>query len=145
MKRIGKEVTGWTERNGVWFLEIKATITGAYADPHAEEVISQFTKPPMDWVVYNFKHSPEPDRSGFEYNPRLVKLIVSLRPETIEVGDAAITLRASDYDPWADVEIVKIIGAFYTIGSNTMHPGKVVGEADPVQFLPYAYRWVDLQ
>jgi acetoacetate decarboxylase len=89
-------------------------------------------------VMYNFKHFFAPDGSGFDYNPRLVRERVILRPGVIEWGEAEVELPHSDYDPWSEVEIVRMLGAVYTVGHNTMLPGEVVGEADPLEFAPYA-------
>jgi acetoacetate decarboxylase len=48
----------------------------------------------------------------------------------------------SDYDPWSDVWVVKMLGAVYTKGNNTMLRGKVVAQVDPVAFLPYIFlKW----
>jgi acetoacetate decarboxylase len=57
-------------------------------------------------------------------------------------GEAEIILRHSDYDPWAEVEVVKILGAFYTVGDNSMLRGKSVAEVGFVEFAPYAFlKW----
>jgi hypothetical protein len=45
--------------------------------------------------------------------------------------------------PWSEVEIVRVLGAVYTVGNNTMLPGSVVAEADPMSFAPYAFMKVD--
>ena len=47
-----------------------------------------------------------------------------------------------NYDPWAEVEVVKMLGAVYTRGDNSMLGGKVVAEAAPMEFAPYAFlKW----
>jgi acetoacetate decarboxylase len=58
------------------------------------------------------------------------------------MGEAEIVMKSSDYDPWAEVEIVKLLGAMYTKGNNAMRPGEVVAEVDPAEFAPYAFlKW----
>jgi acetoacetate decarboxylase len=38
--------------------------------------------------------------------------------------------------------VVKLLGAIYTKGNNSMRKGKVVAEVDPVSFAPYAFlKW----
>jgi acetoacetate decarboxylase len=74
----------------------------------------------------------------FDYNPRLVRGKVILRPSLVKWGEAEIKLSPSDYDPWAEIEIVKMLGALYTVGNNTMLRGSVVAEVDPVAFAPYS-------
>jgi hypothetical protein len=41
------------------------------------------------------------------------------------------------------VEIVRVYGAIYTVGDNTMLPGKVVAEVDQTEFTPYALMKLD--
>ena len=57
-------------------------------------------------------------------------------------GESGDTLLDGD-DPWADVEVVKVLGAIYTVGDNTMLPGSVVAEVDPTEFVPYAFMKID--
>jgi len=52
-------------------------------------------------------------------------------------------LRSSEHDPWGDVEVVRVLGALYTVGDNTMLPGNVVAEIDQTEFLPYALMKID--
>jgi len=59
------------------------------------------------------------------------------------MGEGELTFRSSDHDYWGDVEIVRVLGALYTIGTNTMLPGNVVAEVDPLSFAPYAFMKVD--
>jgi acetoacetate decarboxylase len=87
---------------------------------------------------YNFKYFLAPDNDIFDYNPRLVREKVILRPSLVKWGEAEVKLLPSAYDPWAEVEVVKMLGALYTVGNNTMHRGNVVAEADPAAFAPYS-------
>jgi acetoacetate decarboxylase len=58
------------------------------------------------------------------------------------LGEGEIILRHSDYDPWAEVEVVKMLGAFYTVGDNSMLRGKSVAEVGFIEFAPYAFlKW----
>jgi acetoacetate decarboxylase len=60
----------------------------------------------------------------------------------MQIGEAEIILRPSDYDPWAEVEVVKALGAIYSVGDNSMLPGKTVAEVSPMEFAPYAFlKW----
>lgn len=135
--RSGDRVEGSVERHGLRFFEVRAALRGrANADEFQEIVTAQVAD--GGTIIYNFKHFFAPDGSGFDYNPRLVRERVILRPSVAEIGEAEVVLSPSDYDPWAEVEIVRMLGAVYTVGHNTMLPGEVVAEADPLAFLPYA-------
>ena len=145
-KRDGRSVEGWTERRGVRFVHIRASLTGKLNDPAAQEILTGALKPGADGgikaISYNFKHFPAPEGGGFDYNPRLVKQETLLKPKEMLLGEAEIILRPSDYDPWAEVEVVKMLGALYTKGDNSMLRGKAVSEVGPIEFAPYAFlKW----
>ena len=143
LERKGQEVEGWTERRGTRFLEVRAKLTGTFNDEAAQKMMLENMGTELDLVVYNFKYFPCPERTGFDYNPRLVKEVVQIRPTSLQMGEAELVLQPSDHDPWADVEVVRVLGAVYTIGNNTMLPGSVVAEVDQIQFAPYAFMKVD--
>ena len=143
LEREGNDVKGWTERHGIRFFEVKAKLTGKFNDAIAQQMITQRMKTNPDVMVYNFKYFPAPGGEGFDYNPRLVKEVVTRKPKSIEMGEAELILRPSDHDPWCDVEIVRVLGALYTIGDNTMLPGSVVADVDQTEFAPYAFMKLD--
>ncbi|HSR11510.1 MAG TPA: acetoacetate decarboxylase family protein [Thermodesulfobacteriota bacterium] len=145
-KKEGASVEGWTERRGIRFMHVRARLTGKFNDPAAQDVLTVAMKPGADGginaVSYNFKHFPAPEGGGFDYNPRLVKQETVLRPREMIFGEAEIDLRPSAYDPWAEVEVVRLLGALYTRGDNSMLRGKAVAEAAPIEFAPYAFlKW----
>jgi acetoacetate decarboxylase len=143
LEREGNDVKGWAERRGIRFFEVKAKLSGKFNDALAQQMISQSMGTNPDVIVYNFKYFPAPEREGFDYNPRLVKEVVTRKPKSVEMGEAELILRPSDHDPWCDVEIVRVLGAMYTIGDNTMLPGSVVADVDQKEFAPYAFMKLD--
>ncbi len=145
-KRDGHSVEGWTERRGVRFMEVRAKLSGKFNDPAAQEILTAALKPGTDGAIntisYNFKHFPAPEGGAFDYNPRLVKQETVLRPKEMLLGEAEIVLRHSDYDPWVEVEIVRILGAIYMQGDNSMLRGKAVAEVGFMEFAPFAFlKW----
>ena len=144
IQRGGKSVGGWTERRGVRFMEIRTKLTGKFNDPDAQATLmgTRMEDGSIKAISYNFKHFPAPEGGTFDYRPRLVKQETVLKPKEIQFGEAEIILKHSDYDPWAELEVVKMLGALYTIGDNSMHGGKVVAEVDSMEFAPYAFlKW----
>lgn len=144
--RNGHSVEGWTERRGIRFMEVRAKLTGKFNDPAAQEIVMAARNLGADGSIkaisYNFKHFPAPEGTSFDYNPRLVKQETILRPKEILLGEAEIIFRHSDYDPWAEVEVVKMLGALYTVGDNSMLRGKSVAEVGFMEFAPYAFlKW----
>jgi len=60
----------------------------------------------------------------------------------MEMGEVEIELKSSIHDPWAEVEIAKVLGALYIMGDNSMRPGSAVAEVEPDKFEPYAFlKW----
>lgn len=49
-------------------------------------------------------------------------------------ASAEMIFTPSTTDPWSDVEMVRTLGALYTKGHNTMHPGRVVAEVDSASY-----------
>ena len=48
----------------------------------------------------------------------------------------------SEFDPWSDVPVQKMLGGIYTVGNNSMLKAKVVAEVDSVEFAPHAFlKW----
>jgi len=141
----GDTLHGWTERRGVRFMEIKARLTGNFNDADAQELLmSQGIEDDgtMKGISYNFKQFPAPEGGAFDYNPRLVRQETIFRPKEVKFGEAEIVLKPSDYDPWSEVEVVKMLGAVYTVGDNSMLGGRVVADVEPMQFAPYAFlKW----
>ena len=143
--REGESLQGWTGRRGVRFMEIRAELTGTFNDPRAAELLMQTGMDDdgsIHAISYNFKHFPGPEGGALDYNPRLVRQETVLKPKEMLFGQAEIILTHSDYDPWAEVEVVNVLGAMYSVGDNSMLGGKVVAEVDLMQFAPYAFlKW----
>jgi len=144
-KREGDMVEGWTERRDIRFMTTHATLNGQFNTEDAQDIIMNRAfeaDGTVEAFSYNFKHFPAPEGAAFDYSPRLVKQKTVLHPSKMEFGTAEITFQPSDYDPWSEVEVVRMLGSIYTKGDNTMLAGEVVDEVDPVQFAPYAFlKW----
>ena len=143
LEREGNDFRGGTKRHGVRFLEMKARMEGAFNDHAAQQFLTEAGETNPDIVVYNFKYFPNPERTGFDYNPRLIKETIKRRPKRIEYGEAQLNFNPSPHDPWSEVEIVKVYGATFSVGDNSMLPGEVVAEVDPNEFFPYAFMKMD--
>lgn len=142
-EREGKNITGWTERKGTRFMEIRATFNGNFNDVGFQQMFETENESNPNTTVYNFKYFHAPDRNGFDYNPRLMKEEIESNHKSKEMGEAEIIIKPSEHDPWMDVEIVKVYGATYTVGDNTMLPGSVVAETEQAEFAPFSLMKLD--
>jgi acetoacetate decarboxylase len=140
-------IRGWTERRGVRFMEVRAELTGKFNDIQAQELFMAniLEDGSIKKASFLFKHFPATEGMAFDYNPRLVRQETVLRPKEIRIGEGEIILKHSDYDPWAEVPVVKMLGAVFMVGDNSMRPGKVMAEVDPLTFAPYAFLKWDLK
>jgi acetoacetate decarboxylase len=134
-------VRGRIERHGIQFFEVRAKLRGKTNTEEFQSMILGETSE-EGAVAYNFKHFFAPDKIGFDYKPRLIREKTVFRLSVVEWAEAEVFLSHSEHDPWAEVEIVRVLGAVYTVGNNTMLRGEVVAEVDPIAFEPYAYlKW----
>lgn len=148
LKRSETEAAGWTERHGIRFMEIKARMTGRLNEPDSMQSSLGFYRPKdggLALTVFNFKYFPGADLTGFDFNPRLMREEVLSMTRTFEPCEGEIVFKKSDYDPWHEIEVVKVLGAFYTTGDSSMLKGSYVAEADPQKFLPFAYMKMDVR
>ena len=140
-KRSAHSVRGRIERHGIKFFEVRAKLAGKTNTEEFQNIVLGETSE-EGAVAYNLKHFFAPDKIGFDYKPRLIRERTILRPNVVEWAEVEVFLSHSEHDPWAEVEIVRLLGAVYTVGNNTMLRGEVVAEVDPVSFEPYAYlKW----
>ena len=145
-KKDGNTMQGWTERRGIRFMEIRAKLTGKFNDPAALDILAATPRAEDGSgtvTSYIFKYFPAPEGGGaFDYKPRLVKQETVFRSKEMQFGEAEIIFKPSDYDAWEEVEVVKMLGAMYTRGDNSMVGAKVVAEVEPIEYAPYAFlKW----
>lgn len=145
LRKDGDMVEGWTERHGIRFMKIKARLTGKTNDSSAIDVLKSLgltAGQTSSTMAYNFKHFPSPAGGGFDYDPRLTKGEVVFRPKAFTLAEAEIELIPSEFDPWHELPVKRMLGGFYSVGDNSMLKGSVVAEVDPAQFAPYAFlKW----
>jgi acetoacetate decarboxylase len=141
LKHSGNKAEGHVERHGVRFFALRVNLSGKSNTEEFQNIVLGETSE-EGAVSYNFKHFPSCDLKGFDYNPRLVRERTILRPSVADWGEAEVTFGHSDHDPWSEIEIVRILGAIYTVGHNTMLPAEVVAETDAAVFAPYSFlKW----
>ncbi len=145
LTRENNEVHAYSERLGVKNIEIHAKLSGKFNDPETPKLIKELELLPgrkKNTINFNYKYFPHPTKEGFDHDPWLVQQETSVGPKSMEMGEADIQLNSTIHDPWAEVEIVKVLGALYLRGDNEMLPGKIVAKVDSEQFLPYSYnKW----
>ncbi len=132
LEKNGNKVRGWVERHGVRFVEIKADLSGSL--PAMPDTGPNFL----------FKAMPRIDlQPGFDGPVLLCRQKTDIDMKSLEIGSAEISLRESEDDPWAEIEIEKVNVAFYLESDNVMRPGSVIKEVDADSYLPYYFKITD--
>ena len=92
-------------------------------------------------ISYNFKFFQSPRLTGFDYKPRLVKQVTTLKPSSkIKLSSGFnLKLKSSDSDPLAEIPVKEPLMGLYGIFNNTMHLGEVIAEVEEEQFRRYAH------
>ena len=149
LDREKRNVEGWIERHETRFFEAKAKLNGRPNSSDfiqlAIELTGAGSGKDFSLFFYNYKHFPSPDGKFFDYHPRLIREEIVFRPIEFKFGNAEATLSSSDSDPWGEVEIVKLLGAAYIKGNNSMLKGNVVAELEPEKFVPYSFLKWDIE
>lgn len=145
--RDGDTVTGYTERHGIKFMQVKARLTGKVNNDNAalDEILAMGINPDgeFDQKVYLFKHSFSPVKNQlFDYPPLLVTGKTRFRPKQFTWAETEIELTESAFDPWHEVPVKRMLGGYYTVGDNSMLHGRVLQKVNDFEFLPYAFlKW----
>lgn len=142
IKRDGNKINAFSERLGTRYIEVEVDLSGQFNDSETPNILKKYKVLPSrkkGTINYNFKYFPSPEKDGFDYKPRLVRQETLIKPASMEMGTAEITLKSSKHDPWGEIEVVKVLGALFLKTNNTMLPGSVLTEVDPDEFLPYSY------
>jgi acetoacetate decarboxylase len=147
MQREGDTAVGWAQRHGCRFFELRVKLSGRLNVPGAEKMSSRQADESgaIHGFGYTYRFFPTPQAAPMEYNPWLMRQETLLRPKSIELGEAEVIIQDSPYDPWAEVEIVKMLGAMYMVGDNSMLSGKALTAVDPIQFAPHAFIRMDMK
>lgn len=109
--------------------------------------ISSQTSEGKYWEVvsYNFKYFMNPEGTGFDFKPKLVKISSNFKPQSkIKITNTfELKLNSSDRDPLGDIPVKKPLMGFHGIFTFTLQPGIVVAEVGEMRFMPYAFSKID--
>ena len=140
-----KEAQGSIERHGVTYFEMNVKLNNKLNAKDALQISMDLGLNPQkpSSTTYNFKYFKHPNFEKFDYNPRLIRELITMQAIQIKMGQAEITLNPSEFDPWNVVSVERMLGAIYIKTNSQMQPGEVVSEISQVEFKPYSYVKVD--
>ncbi|MFX1274249.1 MAG: acetoacetate decarboxylase family protein [Promethearchaeota archaeon] len=142
ISREKRNAEGWAERYGTRLLDIKTKLNNRLNAADAMEIFEGNMGPELLMIGYNYKHFPSPTGDGYDYNPRLIRTEVGIKPNQFKLGQAEIKLGATESDPWSEIEIVRVLGAYFLKGNVYLRQGSVVAEVGREEFEPYSFiKW----
>jgi acetoacetate decarboxylase len=143
----GDNAMGWVERRGVRYVQISAKLTGHFNDPKAEKRQPRQANAngSIKGLSFTYRSYPKPGGNSREYNPWLHKQETLLKPKSVRYGKGEIVFQPSPYDPWTEVEVVKMLGAVYMVSDNSMLGATALAAVDPMKFAPYAFIKYDMK
>lgn len=143
----GDTVTGYTERHGVKLMRVSATLSGKVNNENEalNEMLALGIDPKGEFsdLSYLFKSAPSPVADGiFDYSPLLIEGETLMRPKEFIWAEVDIDITPSEFDPWGEVPVKRMLGGFYCVGDNSMLHGRVLQKVNSLEFLPYAFlKW----
>jgi acetoacetate decarboxylase len=106
----GNKVSFSAERHGITYVSIEATLDGKYGDPGFPAIVDAYLRQKK---MLNFQYKPyaEPNAGFDKMHINLNRIFIKAKTETNELGSATVKLTKSQFDPWAEIEVVKVLGA----------------------------------
>jgi len=148
----GVHYTGFAERHGIPFFVVTADFDKEPNDPNFVEEFNSVMPfdPEKPDVGVNFtfkwtigKNEPQLGKQElFIHKPLLVKEWDAMYNMEEKIGFGDVHFTWSDDDPWAELEVVRVLGASLQTGEYVMMGPCEYEEVDPEEFAPYAfYGW----
>jgi acetoacetate decarboxylase len=151
--RKGNLFTGSCERHGIQYATMRVDLNGITNEPYFKEEMKQLSMPPdpnhpihgNHTINYNYQ-APYGAWGSLINSDKKAQLTVNWK-ETVKLeetiyGTGSIDYLWSDYDPWAELEVVKIIGAQLTVSESALVDLEVAEEIPIQEYLPYMYnKW----
>ncbi|MEK3792863.1 acetoacetate decarboxylase family protein [Paenibacillus sp. FSL R7-0204] len=140
LQKEDQHVAGSVSRRGTEFFHVEAALSGKMNAGNGQRIISEHYGEGLP--VFNMKYSKSPDGRGFDLGPLLIRQTASMDVSVRTAAEVEIHLHDSPHDPWAELEVVRMLGGIYTVSNTVLERGEVLTAVDPVQFLPYSnLRW----
>lgn len=137
--RTGDNIKAYVVRNGIRIIEVQAEV-GEYNTPDAKNIFGEAGPGVVaSGAGYMYKYDIDCTEEGKAVfsNARLIKTNLKNIYDTFEPATAEVTLNPSENDPWAELEIVQILGAAYSRNSCHMLNVQRLTDVNTEQVIPY--------
>lgn len=146
----GDRYVAFSARHGIPYATMEGILDGTPNDPAFLEELGKinasFPDRPGFGINWTFNWAPCADKL-FAFGPLLVEGIKSKHDIGIpaRVGKGNVQLIWSDDDPWADFEVVRVLGAVLSTVESRLYSEAKTYPVDPEAFKPYAFFGWDLR
>ncbi|WP_060863381.1 acetoacetate decarboxylase family protein [Paenibacillus riograndensis] len=140
LSKEDQRISGSVSRRDIEFFRVKAALSGKMNAGDGQQILDKYYGDGLP--VFNIKYSKSADGNGFDLPPLLIGQSTSMDISVLKAAEVEVTLSDSPHDPWAELEVVKLLGGIYTVSNTILLRGSVLAKVNPVNFLPYSYlRW----
>jgi acetoacetate decarboxylase len=140
IKKSGDQIEGTVGRHGISFFSVKANLKGQLNRVDSQSILDAHYGSGLP--IFNIKYSQAIDGSGFDLPPTLVKQNTTMDVHELQSGEVKVSMKDSPHDPWAELEIVSLLGGVYAVSTSVLLRGTILEKLIPKEFLPYSYlRW----
>jgi acetoacetate decarboxylase len=130
-EREGDHIRASVTRYGITYLELNGDVGAARELPEIEVV-----------PHYYFKYLLAADGNGYDAEPVMVRSVHTRTPRSVHDVEGKLVLRDSNFDPVADLPVVRFLDCYLT-DRTAKAEAKAVEKVDGEAFLPYVYQRYD--
>ena len=140
VKRIGDYAHAYIERHGKKIIDIEMDISGNYNN-HAAKAVFGEPEAGLEVLLESlfYKYDCNKDENGIVRfsDGRLINMAFDTEYHSWEKGTAEINLCQSIEDPWAELEVIEVLGAGYVRNDIDLAKSQVLTEVDIDEVVPY--------
>lgn len=140
VERIGNYAHAHIIRQGIKIIDVEVDICGQYNNVAAYNIYGD-PKPGEEALLKGFfyKYDMNKDDNGIVKftDGRVITCNFDTTYHTWEKGKAKVTLQPSIQDPWAELEVIEVLGAGYATDDINLSLTKEVCKVDIEEAIPY--------
>ncbi|MGH4039207.1 MAG: acetoacetate decarboxylase family protein [Sphaerochaeta sp.] len=134
------KLSGSISRNGYKFFSMSSDVLQKSDDALMKEL-----KDDVECPMYNVMYVKAVDGSGYLLEPTLIRQgLSSADIKENKLAETKVELLDSPHDPWAELEVVKMVGSQYIVSTNTLEAGEILhsNKINPMSFVPFSFnKW----
>lgn len=141
VERIDNYAHAYIERHGIRIIDVEVEI-GEYNSPQAKNVFSnQAPKVVVPSHAFFYKYDVGKNEKGEMsfFNGKLIASQTVISYKTWEPATAKVTLLPSIEDPWAELEVVEVLGAGYSQNNTVLSNVELMEEVNAGEVMSYLF------